>query len=205
MNISEYIRRVQSKLGLESDGIAGVKTWEAIVDRLAPLEVVNSPTTQSDQLSGMVDERSEKNIGTLLPEVRPYARALIHAAAAQGIEIKVISGTRTYAEQDALYAKGRTAPGSRVTNAQGGFSNHNFGIAFDIGVFDGTRYVPESPKYKAVGSIGKSLGLDWGGDWTTIVDEPHFQLKPKWAKSLSESAMLAKLRERKESGTAAFA
>nr|WP_295770097.1 M15 family metallopeptidase [Rhodoferax sp.] len=41
---------------------------------------------------------------------------------------------RSCAEQDALYAQGRTAPGNKVTNAKSGDSNHNFGIAFDIGV-----------------------------------------------------------------------
>lgn len=150
-----------------------------------------------------MDARSETTIATLQPEVRSYARALVLKAAAVGITIKVISGLRTYAEQDALYAKGRTKPGSVVTNARGGYSNHNFGIAFDIGVFRGTTYVPESPQYKAVGAIGVELGLEWGGNWTSIKDEPHFQLRPSWAKG-SEKEMLTELRERKSSGKAIY-
>lgn len=39
---------------------------------------------------------------------------------------------RTFAEQDALYAQGRTKPGSIVTYAKGGQSYHNFGLAVDI-------------------------------------------------------------------------
>ena len=58
-------------------------------------------------------------------------------SAQNGIIIKVISGLRTYDEQNGLHAKGRTTPGKIVTNARGGYSNHNFGIAFDIGVFEG--------------------------------------------------------------------
>ena len=115
-------------------------------------------------------------------------------AARNGIQIKVISGLRTYAEQNALYAQGRTLPGRTVTNARGGYSNHNFGIAFDVGVFEGTRYLGESPKYKAVGALGMELGLEWGGSWKSIVDEPHFQLRPAWATDLSERQMLAQLR-----------
>ncbi len=46
--------------------------------------------------------------------------------------------------------------------------------------------------------MGKSLGLSWGGDWKSIQDEPHFELRPDWAKDLSESDMLAGLRQRKE-------
>ena len=48
-----------------------------------------------------------------------------------------------------------------MTNARGGYSNHNFGIAFDVGVFEGSKYIGESPKYKAIGAIGMDLGLEW--------------------------------------------
>jgi peptidoglycan L-alanyl-D-glutamate endopeptidase CwlK len=117
----------------------------------------------------------------------------------------VISGLRSYEEQAALYAQGRTAPGKKVTNARPGYSNHNFGIAFDIGVFEGSKYLPESPKYKAVGALGMDLGLEWGGNWKTIVDQPHFQLRPVWAADESESRMLAELRSRKDRGEAVYA
>jgi peptidoglycan L-alanyl-D-glutamate endopeptidase CwlK len=68
-----------------------------------------------------------------------------------------------------------------VTDARGGYSNHNFGVAFDIGVFESGKYLDESPKYKAAGALGSDLGLEWGGNWKTIQDEPHFQLRPGWA------------------------
>ena len=133
------------------------------------------------------------------------ARALVQKAAANGIQIKVLSGLRSYAEQDALYAQGRTASGNIVTNARGGYSNHNFGIAFDIGVFEGNRYLTSSPKYKAVGALGMDLGLEWGGSWKSIVDEPHFQLRPGWATDLPERTMLAELRNRLAAGAAVYA
>ncbi len=152
-----------------------------------------------------VSPRSEKVIATLLPEVQPLARNLIENAAAAGITIEIISGLRTYAEQDALFAQGRTKPGKIVTKAPGGHSNHNFGVAFDIGVFENGRYIEESRKYAGVGAIGKALGLSWGGDWKSIQDEPHFELRPDWAEDLSESDMLAQLRERHDSGQGAFA
>src|SRR4030095_8656518 len=137
-----------------------------------------------------VDPRSESVIATLLPEVQPYARALVTKSAQNGITIKVISGLRTYDEQNALCAQGRTKPGKIVTKARGGYSNHNFGIAFDIGVWEGNSYKDESPKYKAVGVLGMDLGLEWGGNWKTIEDQPHFQLRPTWAADLSEKDML---------------
>lgn len=39
---------------------------------------------------------------------------------------------RTFAEQDAIYAQGRTKPGQIVTYARGGQSYHNYGLAIDI-------------------------------------------------------------------------
>jgi peptidoglycan L-alanyl-D-glutamate endopeptidase CwlK len=94
-----------------------------------------------------------------------------------GVNARIISGTRSYAEQDALFAKGRTEPGPIVTNARGGQSNHNFGLAWDIGLFglDGS-YLPESPFYDEVSRIGLTADLEWGGNWPTFPDRPHYQL-----------------------------
>ena len=171
MNLDQIIRAVQEALGVNPDGKPGPETWQAIYDRICPNAQAPEPATDK------VDDRSERVIGTLLQEVQPYARALIAKAAANGITIKVISGLRTYDEQNDLYAQGRTTTGKIVTNARGGYSNHNFGIAFDIGVFEGNKYLDDSPKYKAVGVLGADLGLEWGGNWKTIQDEPHFQLR----------------------------
>ena len=197
MNIDEIIRAVQERLGVEADGKAGPETWEAIYNRIVPRKATAKATAAVIQT---VDERSEKTIATLLPQVQPYARALVLKAAKAGITIKVISGLRTYEEQNDLYQQGRSKPGKIVTNARAGFSNHNFGIAFDVGVFEGTKYLDDSPKYKAVGALGIELGLEWGGNWKSIQDEPHFQLRPKWAVDESDKDMLAELRSRKNSG-----
>ena len=176
--------------------------WGAIYERLVKKKIGGQKPSEA---IAEVDSRSEKTIASLLPEVQPIARALVQKAALSGIKIKVISGLRTYAEQDALYAQGRTKPGNIVTNAKGGYSNHNFGIAFDIGVFEGSQYLGESSKYQAVGVLGMDLGLEWGGNWKTIVDQPHFQLRPTWASDFAERQMLAELRLRHDNGTSAFA
>ncbi len=197
MTIEEMIAAVQRELGVEVDGRAGPETWGAIYRRLIKPAAATAPAAPAIDA---VDQRSEARIATLLPEVQPLARALVQKAAQHGIRIRVISGTRSYAEQDALYAQGRTAPGARVTNARGGHSNHNFGIAFDVGVFEGNQYRGESVKYKAVGALGMELGLEWGGNWKSLVDEPHFQLRPAWAKGLAERDLLAELRARTAAG-----
>ena len=38
--------------------------------------------------------------------------------------------------------------------------------------------------FQKVGALGKSIGLEWGGDWKSIVDKPHFQL-PDWGSTPS--------------------
>lgn len=203
MQIEEMVRAVQEKLGIDVDGRAGPQTWGAIykriVDRSSPIDVALTET------GDRANQRSEKVIALLHPRVQPYARALYFKAREHDLTINIISGLRSYAEQDALYAQGRTRPGNVVTNARGGYSNHNFGIAFDIGLFERNQYLGESPMYKAVGTLGVELGLEWGGNWRTIVDQPHFQLRPDWAAGLTERQMLAELRDRVAAGIDAFA
>lgn len=154
------------------------------------------------------DPRTEGHIARLHPKAQEAARrfmaAVIPAMQEKGVTVKIISGLRTYAEQDALYAQGRTKAGPRVTNARGGYSNHNFGIAWDIGLFQGGRYLEDSPLYRVCGKIGREQGLEWGGDWKSIQDEPHFQCRPDWAKGMQERDMLARLRERVAAGRSVF-
>lgn len=127
------------------------------------------------------DDRTERNIATLLPEAQELARKFmekaIEAMSPHGVDVRIISGTRTYEEQDALYSQGRTKPGPRVTNARGGYSNHNFGVAFDVGLFSGKDYLEDSPLYEELGPVGELVGLEWGGRWKSIKDYPHYQMK----------------------------
>ena len=202
MRIEEMIAAIQDELDIDVDGKAGPQTWGAIYSRLVTKRIAG--LKPSEAISA-VDSRSEKNIATLRPEVQPIARALVQKAALSGIRIKITSGLRTYAEQDTLYAQGRSRRGNIVTNARGGYSNHNFGIAFDVAVFEGNKYLPESVKYKAVGALGTDLGLEWGGNWRTIVDQSHFQLRPVWASNLNEKQMLAELRARADAAAPVYA
>jgi peptidoglycan L-alanyl-D-glutamate endopeptidase CwlK len=147
-----------------------------------------------------IDPRSQKHLDTLLPEVRPlFVQLLDHLQThfnEKGIIPKFICGTRTFEEQEALFAKGRTAPGPRVTNARGGFSNHNYGIAVDVGLFtpDG-KYLEDTPFYREIGEVVALFPqLEWGGSWKTITDEPHVQYRT--------GRTIAQLRELVKSGKA---
>ncbi len=131
------------------------------------------------------DATSDKRIQSLHPAIRMQATDFIKEANANssGTLIRVAQGYRTYAEQDALYAKGRTAPGKIVTWAKGGESNHNFGLAFDIvGIKNGK--VEYDLDWKSLSTLGKSKGFEWGGDWKKKKDNPHFE--NMFGKSLKE-------------------
>ena len=126
---------------------------------------------------GGVDGRSEANIRSLQLIAQPLARRSLRALHGAGLDARIISGTRGYDAQNALFRRGRFGnPGPRVTNARGGQSWHNFGLAWDIGLFDAGRYVTADAKYQAAAPHGKIRGLEWGGDWKTFPDVPHYQV-----------------------------
>jgi len=128
--------------------------------------------------AGEFDSRTEDCLTTLIPAAQIKAREFMNAIKGRNLTYRIISGTRTYAEQDALYKRR-----PKVTNARGGQSNHNFGIAWDVGIFDNGKYYEGKTKKEdqAYAELGKYIkasvsGLEWGGDWKRFVDMPHYQL-----------------------------
>jgi hypothetical protein len=125
---------------------------------------------------------SEQRLAGVHPVLRTRARAMIDLCSHEGVSVLVTQGLRTWEEQDALYAKGRTvAPIGKqhiVTNAKGGSSFHNFDLAFDIVILDAigkADWDTTHPGWNKAAAMGKSVGLEWGGDWKTFKDLPHFQ------------------------------
>lgn len=108
----------------------------------------------------------------LVPLVQRKADELIALAASKGMPIRITEGYRSKERQDELYAQGRTKPGKIVTNAKGGQSIHQYGCAFDV-VFVKTGY---NGDWNALGTLGKSLGFTWGGDFLKLKDRPHFEM-----------------------------
>ena len=91
-----------------------------------------------------------------------------------GIRVVLTWGYRSIESQNQLYAKGRTAQGSIVTNARGGYSWHNFGLAADYAfVIDGK--VTWKGPWDLFGKVARQCGLEWGGDWKKFTDRPHVQ------------------------------
>lgn len=123
-----------------------------------------------------------RDINQLHPELQLKIAELKILCEKAGLKIGIGECLRTVAEQDALYAQGRTRPGSRVTNARGSTysSQHQWGVAFDFYRNDGRgAFYDADGFFTKVGKLAKSIGLGWGGDWKSPVDKPHLYL-PQW-------------------------
>lgn len=126
-----------------------------------------------------------RNTKDLHPKLQAKITELTSLCEKNGLKIGISECFRTVEEQNALYAKGRTAMGSIVTNAAGTSysSQHQWGIAADFYRNDGKGAYDESGNFfDQVGALAKSIGLGWGGDWTKPKDKPHLYL-PDWGKT----------------------
>jgi len=122
-----------------------------------------------------------------LSDLHPYLVSLaekhIQACADRNVRIVITQTLRSIEEQNVLYAQGRTTPGKIVTNAKGGESLHNYGLAYDIAVLGNTGITWDDHAdiddddiwdYLEAGEAGEKLGLTWGGRWK-FRDVPHYQ------------------------------
>ena len=119
-------------------------------------------------------DRIEKMHPILREELREQYLT-INMALPHGVRLRITHTHRSNAEQDALYNKR-----PKVTNAKGGQSIHNYGLAFDIviliqinGVWTASWALDSH--WKKVAEFFKSRGWVWGGDWKSFKDNPHFE------------------------------
>jgi peptidoglycan L-alanyl-D-glutamate endopeptidase CwlK len=134
-----------------------------------------------------MDKPTENRIKLLHPNVRDEVTSLINQAnnsLSTHSQVRIVQGLRTFAEQDALYAQGRTKPGKKVTQAKAGQSFHNYGISIDFCLLIDDKEISWDMKrdwdgdkvadWMEVVSIFRKAGWEWGGTWK-FIDNPHFQ------------------------------
>jgi len=183
---SKFLQRFLSSGGFYKDridGDVGQNTREA-------LGKFEADTEQIANELGSFDKRTEASIQTMLiptqRKAREFMKNIGQAGLGQGLSVRILSGTRTFAEQAELFEKHQH--GGPLA-ASPGHSNHNFGIAWDVGIFNEKgEYIDDlidkkiltskavDAEYKKVGTYGKARGLFWGGDWSDP-DYPHFQMR----------------------------
>ncbi|WP_273128936.1 peptidoglycan-binding protein [Bacillus weihaiensis] len=150
-------------------------------------------------------EAIERMGSRMQPIVKEKVLDIIEKAYAEGIYVLITSGYRSVAEQNKLFAKGRTTAQLRalgvygvegkpnedkVTNAIGSQSNHTKGIAVDYCLTNKTAtedYWVVNSDWKRVAAIAKSMGFAWGGDWKGFVDNPHLEYTGKITVSPEET------------------
>lgn len=142
----------------------------------------------------MKDPVTEQRIELLHPLLRgsvKMAYAEICAALSGKAICRFAYTLRTFNEQNALYAQGRTKPGKICTKAIGGKSFHNYGFALDVvllkdtngdGKFETASWETNvdfdgdgKADWQEVVTILKQHGFSYGGDWASFPDMPHFE------------------------------
>ena len=143
----------------------------------------------------MIDKISHDRIALLHPKIRQEVADLVDFVNTNVLtgkaKMRVTSTLRGEAEQNGLYAQGRTKPGQIVTNAKWLYSNHNFALAFDYalivdtngdGIYDQTSWSTttdydgdKQADWREVAELFKKHGYSWGGDWKSFKDYPHLE------------------------------
>jgi len=126
---------------------------------------------------------SSRKLTDLHPRVRAMCDAHIAACHAAGIDLLVTCTYRDNEEQNRLYAQGRTTPGSKVTNAKGGQSFHNYRVAYDVVPMRygkpvwGTTKPEDKALWEKVVELGEAQGLESASRWSRMREMPHFQFR----------------------------
>lgn len=147
-----------------------------------------------------MDATTEKRIKLLHPKIRDEVLDLVNKAnkaTGKDVTIRIVQGYRTIEEQNILYALGRTVKnpvgasprkplGNIVTNARGGSSYHNYGLAIDFAFLIKNRGIiswdtrkdwdnDTTADWLEVVRIFLKAGYKWGGNFSSIKDYPHLE------------------------------
>ncbi|KPK79765.1 MAG: hypothetical protein AMS25_11480 [Gemmatimonas sp. SM23_52] len=115
------------------------------------------------------DPDTNERIEKLHPDVQAAARLFINLADLGGVRLRVTEGYRGLEEQNAAYQAG-------ASNAMFGQSYHNYGLAIDV--VEMVNGLPNwDADWDAIGALGKGLGFEWSGEWTSFAEEGHFQMR----------------------------
>lgn len=155
------VRRFQRSHGLAVSGIVEPRTRRKLFNPNPKDDFESRPTSLS--------------LSSLNPYVASLARRFLALTREKGLDVRITTAFRSWDEEDRLFAQGRTTPGQIVTNARGGDSYHNWGLAFDAAPFENGQISTDQEKFMEMGRLGMQVGLKWGGTFKDLKDYPHFQ------------------------------
>lgn len=118
------------------------------------------------QISLGDEEKMSRDLNDLTPQVKKLAEAWLAECKLQGLDVLVTCTLRTYKEQDDLFAQR-----PKVTNAKGGQSFHNFGVALDFVPMRngkpvwGSTTEADKKLWNDIAGIAEAVGFEWSGWW----------------------------------------
>lgn len=118
-----------------------------------------------------------KDISALTETAQLACRTFLYECEAAGLSVRITETYRSQQRQNELYAQGRTTAGSIVTWTTS--SRHTSRRAWDICKNVQGQEYSDLSFFNSCGEIAKSLGITWGGIWSTP-DRPHFEVGSGW-------------------------
>ena len=124
---------------------------------------------------------SSRSLADLRPAFRARAVAWLDQCIHAGLDVLVTCTYRSMAEQADLYARGRTAPGKKVTNAKPGQSAHNYGLALDfVPMINGKpEWSAKDPAWGQAITLAESQGMESLAHDPKFAELAHLQ-EPNW-------------------------
>lgn len=113
------------------------------------------------------DKLTDKCIQSLHPLIRGLAYKGVMTLKDKGIDCRIYEGYRPYSIQNKYYNTGKS-------KVEAGYSYHQYGLAFDCVRIIGPKAIWDD--YDEIAKVFKNLGFEWGGDWKSFIDYPHFQM-----------------------------
>lgn len=164
---------------------------------LEPILVVSSTSAQENfGIKPGTVVTPEQAVQYLHPQARQKQLAfltyMLQEPALKGAKIAISSTLRTFAQQNDLFVRG-------ITTAKAGTSQHNYGCAFDLNVYDRKtgkliasnkqpgpkQYTKEVWTNLGIVSAAKKAGVpSWGGNFNSYFDPVHFGVRVNTAASL---------------------
>lgn len=119
---------------------------------------------------------NSRDIALLRPDVAANCRLWLERCRAAGLKVLVTSTVRDQEYQEFLYARGRTRPGTIVTNGRvPTFHSDKAGLAWDFCQNIQGKEYSDPAFFRAAAELAKEMGFSWGGDWRSFPDSPHIQ------------------------------
>ena len=124
---------------------------------------------------------TSRSLDELLPGTRAKVEAWLAACAKEVPTIVFLTCTfRDQAAQDALWSKGRTQPGPKVTWTLKSKHTERRAVDFALKLPDPWDMKvdvdhDEIPDFLEVGQLAETVGLTWGGRFSPNPDFPHVQ------------------------------